>query len=99
LRVSVLLPELLVSSHTYLKCLDGRSYAYSTLNLEEKEIQELGELLRPYVHLSTLNLSKNDIRDVSTVAHLPHLLTFNASGCAIKSLDFISSDPAVLRYL
>jgi hypothetical protein len=26
----------------------GDSYAYNTLNLEEKEIEELGDLLAPY---------------------------------------------------
>jgi len=56
---------------------DGKSYAYSTLNLEEKEqLQELGELLKPYQHLVNLNLSKNeDLRDISAVAELPNLLT------------------------
>lgn len=79
--------------------IDGRSYAYSTLNLEEKEIQELGELLKPYVHLANLNLSKNDIRDISCVSELPHLLTFNCSGAAIPNLDFMANNEDSLRYL
>lgn len=78
---------------------DGKSYAYSTLNLEEKEIQELDDLLKPYVHLSNLTLSKNDIRDVSCVADLPNLLSFAASGCAINSLDFMAASPQALQYL
>lgn len=67
--------------------------------LEEKEIQELGEFLNPYTHLSNLNISKNEIRDIDTVSNLPHLLTFSASGCAIKSLDFMSANPQSLQYL
>jgi len=47
--------------------LDGQSYAYSTLNMEEKEIQELGDVLNTYVHLQNVNLNKNDIRDISVV--------------------------------
>lgn len=73
--------------------LDGKSYAYSTLNLEEKEIQELEDLLKPYVHLSNLNLSKNDIRDISCVADLPNLLSLTANTCAINSLDFMAANP------
>lgn len=80
-------------------CLDGHSYAYSTLILEEKEIQELGDLLRPYKHLSNLNLNKNDIRDISCVVDLTYLLTLSCSGAAIKSLDFLSENPASLQYL
>lgn len=62
-------------------------------------MQELGNLLTPYVHLANLNLSKNDIRDITCVADLPHLLTFTASGCAIKSMDFMSNNPQCLQYL
>ena len=38
---------------------DGASYAYTSLNLEEKELEELGDLLRQYSHLRFINLSKN----------------------------------------
>jgi Leucine-rich repeat (LRR) protein len=79
--------------------IDGRSYAYSTLNLEEKEIQELGELLKPFVHLSNINLSKNDLRDISCISELPNLLTFSCSGAAVSSLDFMANNPESLKYL
>jgi len=35
--------------------------------MEEKEIQELGDVLNTYVHLQNVNLNKNDIRDISAV--------------------------------
>ena len=41
------------------KTFDGASYAYSHLTVEEKEIEELGELLGNYANLRFLNLSKN----------------------------------------
>lgn len=44
LSLSALSSELQVSI-CLLNLLDGRSYAYSTLILEEKEIQELGDIL------------------------------------------------------
>ena len=40
---------------------DGISYAFSTLVLEGKEVQELGRSLRPYIHLQNLNLNSNKI--------------------------------------
>lgn len=55
--------------------------------------------MKPYVHLQNLNISKNDIRDVSTVAELPHLVNFQAAGCAIKDLDFLALNPSNLQYL
>jgi len=56
--------------------------------------------LKPYVHLSNFNLSKNaDLRDVNIVSDLPHLINFQASGCAIKDMDFMSTCPQSLQYL
>jgi Leucine-rich repeat (LRR) protein len=78
---------------------DGKSYAYSTLNLSEKEIQELGDFLKPYIHLVNLNISQNDIRNVDTVADLTNLLNFSANQCAVSSLDFMAQSPQALQYL
>lgn len=52
------------------------------MNLEEKDekIQELGELLRPYKHLTQFNIASNDLRDISECQHLTHLLSLKASG-------------------
>ena len=72
--------------------IDGRSYAYSTLTLEEKEIQELADVLVPYKHLSHVKLNQNDIRDVSSLAELPYLLTLEAKTNSVKSLDFLNND-------
>ena len=59
--------------------IDGSSYAYVNLNLEEKELEELGDHLRLYHHLRFLNLSKNQLKNISELAYLPYLLTVNAS--------------------
>jgi len=37
----------------------GDSFAYNSLNVEEKEVEELGELLVNYQNISFLNISKN----------------------------------------
>jgi hypothetical protein len=55
--------ELQVSLHLFTFGLDGNSYAYSALSLAEKEekIQVLGELLRNYQHLTSIDVSGNEI--------------------------------------
>jgi len=63
--------------------------------LEEKEIQELGTVLEPYVHLINVNLSKNDIRDVSTVLNMPSLVNLNASTNQITSIMFLEAEGAL----
>ncbi len=70
---------------------DGSSYAFTNLVLEEKELEELGESLRAYQHLRFLSLSKNQLKDVSEILHLPHLLTFQASENQIGSIEFLSA--------
>ena len=74
---------------------DCKSSAYSTLNLEEKEIQELGTILEPYVNLTNVNLSKNDIRDVSTVLNMPSLVNLIASTNQIDSIMFLADGGAL----
>jgi len=75
--------------------LDCKSYAYSTLILEEKEIQELGEVLEPYANLINVNLSKNDIRDVGTLLNMPSLVNLNASTNQIASIMFLAIEGAL----
>ena len=65
----------------------------------EKEVQELSTLLRPYIHLQNINLSKNEIRDVSEVVHLPYLLTINASSNQVKDIQFFKHFSDNLQYL
>jgi Leucine-rich repeat (LRR) protein len=70
---------------------DGASYAFTNLVLEEKELEELGESLRPFQHLRFLSLSKNQLKDVSEILHLPFLLTFQAAENQIASIDFLGA--------
>jgi len=72
--------------------IDGSSYAYVKLDLEEKELEELGDSLRLYQHLRYLNLSKNSLKDIQEIVHLPLLLTCNASSNQIEDASFLSSN-------
>lgn len=69
------------------------------LSLEEQDppVEDLGQQLQPYEHLQHLNLSKNGIRDISTIAYLHHLLTVNASQNAIASIKFLEELAATDR--
>ncbi len=66
--------------------------------MEEKEIQELGTVLEPYVNLTNVSLSKNDIRDVSTVINMPSLVNLTASTNQIDSIMFMA-DAGALPFL
>ena len=78
---------------------DGTTYAFVNLTLEEKEIQELGQLLRSYQHLRNVNLSKNELKDVAEVVHFPHLLNLNLSTNQIANIDFFADLRDTLPYL
>ena len=52
-------------------------------------VEDLLNELQQYEHLQHLQLSKNGIRDISTIAFLPHLLTVNCSTNAIRSIKFL----------
>ena len=83
--------------------LDGTSYAFSTLTMEETDpaVDDLGEELQNYEHIQHLNLSKNGIKDISTMAFLTHLLTVNVSSNAIGDIKFLSelADSDKLQFL
>jgi Leucine-rich repeat (LRR) protein len=69
------------------------------LVLDEKEIEELGEALRGYAHIRFLSLQKNQIKDISEVLYIPHLLTLNAAENQIASIEFLSGARDSLLYL
>lgn len=55
--------------------------------------------MRPYIHLSTLNISGNDLKDIDTVATLPNLVNLIANDCAVENLRFMSDNDQALQYL
>ncbi len=61
------------------KTVDGASYAYTNLDLEKKALDDLGDSLRLFQHLRVINISKNNLRDLSELVYLPHLVEVNAS--------------------
>lgn len=79
--------------------LDGSAYAFTVLNLEGKGVQDLDDSLRAYKHLRQINLSNNDILDVNDVQMLPYLVSLQASGNKVKSINFLYEAAMALQYL
>lgn len=47
-----------------IRYLDGSSVAFMNLNLEEKELEDLGLEITVYTHLRYINASKNAIKSI-----------------------------------
>jgi len=61
------------------KIADNTSYAYIKLTLAEKELELLFEPITQYKHIIYLDLSQNQLSDVTLLAELPHLASLNLS--------------------
>lgn len=55
-----------------------------------KNVQDLTDVLGIYKHLRDVNLSSNDIKDVSEVARLDYLVNLQASNNKIGSVRFFN---------
>jgi Leucine-rich repeat (LRR) protein len=79
--------------------IDGSSYAFINLNLEEKELEELGDQLRLYQHLRYLSIAKNALKDITEVTYLPYLLTLNLSENQIEDISCLGNSKDYLPFL
>lgn len=94
LKLEVLKKGLSKISKTY----NGLSYAYTCLELKEKELDELGEELSNYIHLRDINISNNKFVHIKPLEHIPYLVRLDASKNEIKDID-IFQDPEKLQFL
>lgn len=74
------------------KTSDNDGYAFSKLNLAEKEIRKLFRYLRQYPHLKYLDASINSIRDISILANIPYLLTLDLFQNKIEHIDIFCEE-------
>ena len=51
--------------------LDGSSYAMTTLTLKQLDIDSTGDFLRTMINIRYLDLSENNLQDVSDLVFLP----------------------------
>ena len=90
------------SKFSYFKSntnIGGVSYAFTKLNLENKNVQDLTDCIGNYKHLRDINLSHNDIKDISEVQRLDHLVNLQASHNKIDAIDFFAEAYHSLQYL
>ena len=59
----------------------------------------MGELLRPYEHIQNLNISKNEVEDISCITAFNYLLVLDASTNQIGSIGFLENSPDGLQFL
>ena len=82
-----------------IRYLDGSSYAFVNLNIDEKELEELGDQLRLNQHLRYLSAAKNSFKDITEVTYLPYLLTLNFSENQIEDIRCLSNSREYLPFL
>ena len=98
--------------HPILTSLDGASYAYTYLNIEEPEtpIQDLVDVndssankgicaLEKYQYLRVLNLNKNAFTNIDKVKSLDFLFELSAAGNQIADVSFLGESMQNLKYL
>ena len=71
---------------------NAETVAFTTLILEEKELEVVGDAIKSYVHLRNINLSKNQFTSLNELAALPDLLQLVASENQIADISFLSQD-------
>ena len=80
--------ELLNSSLSKLsKTFDGLSYAFSKLDIHEKELDGLGEEINNFILLRDFNCSNNKIKDISPLSLMKYITIIQASTNVIKEIN------------
>jgi Leucine-rich repeat (LRR) protein len=64
---------------------NGLSYAFTRLELHGKPITDL-DILESYPHLRYIDVSENNIQDISGLSHLEYLLSLDVHGNHLKSV-------------
>jgi len=75
----VILTEEMIADSLSLLCKtgDGLAHAYVRLDIKEKELTNIN-LLKSYIHLRYVDVSKNNLKDISPLSALTHMLTLKA---------------------
>lgn len=59
-------------------CVDGSTYAFTDLNLEDKGLENLGDQLTDFDHLRFVNLNKNRLENIDKLRNLKYLQSLSA---------------------
>ena len=78
--------------------MDGTAYAYTKLNLPNKGIVMMTELIIDYPHLRQIDLSSNQLSEINQVQKLKYVTHLNLSRNCISDGRFLYN-PGVFPYL
>ncbi|XP_052819568.1 leucine-rich repeat-containing protein 23-like isoform X2 [Mya arenaria] len=77
-------PEVALTDEMMPECLsllcktgDGLAHAYVKLDIKERELTNIS-LLKTFIHLRYVDVSKNNLKDISPLSALTHMLTLKA---------------------
>ena len=86
-------PEMLKESLSNLaKTFDGLSYAFTKLDIHEKELDGLGEDINNFNLLREFICSNNKIKDISVLSKMNYMSSIDASTNYIKDISFQYSE-------
>ena len=77
---------------------DGLSYAYTEIDLKEKEIDDLGTDIDNFTQILDFNVSTNKLPNINCVKNMPYLIRIDASVNEIKDMD-VFNNPERFQYL
>ena len=77
---------------------DGLSYAYTEIDLKEKEIDDLGTDIDNFTQILDFNVSTNKLPNINCVKNMPYIIRIDASVNEIKDMD-VFNNPERFQYL
>ena len=80
------------------KTYDGLSYAYTEIDLKEKEIDDLGTDIDNFTQILDFNVSTNKLPNINCVKNMPYVIRIDASVNEIKDMD-VFNNPERFQYL
>ena len=69
---------------------DNDGFAFSTLEMPEKELRKLFRYLRNYPHLKYINIAQNAIRDIKVIRNIPYLIKLEAQENKIEDISIFT---------
>ena len=80
-------------------CSDGSTYAYTSLDLEGKGFDKMGDHITDFEHLRQLNLNKNGLDNIDKLRNLKYLQHLEAANNKIADNYFMSESKQQLKFL
>ena len=77
---------------------DGLSYAYTELDLKEKEIDDIGTDIDNFTQILDFNVSTNKITHINCVKNMPYIIRIDASVNEIKDIE-VFNNPDRFQFL